>query len=219
MPQRVFILIFHGVGEPSRPLEPGEEKVWISVSSLRSVLDATATHPDLRLTFDDGNSSDRDVVLDELVERGLQATFFVVADRIGKPGFLGPDAVREMIAAGMSVQSHGVCHRAWRGLDRSALAHELNGSRVQIEDVTGQPVDEVAIPYCVYDRRVLRAVREAGYRRVYSCDRGAADPGAWLQPRNQISAGEDARKLDEILSPTLGTRLEIALKAPVKRWR
>jgi peptidoglycan/xylan/chitin deacetylase (PgdA/CDA1 family) len=219
VPSRVFILIFHGVGDPPRPLEPGEEKAWVSRRNLRSILDAAAGRPDVRLTFDDGNSSDHDRVLPELVDRGLRATFFVVADRIGGRDFLSPAAIRDLIAAGMSVQSHGTRHRVWRGLDRHSLERDLKASRARIEDVTGKPVNEVAIPYCLYDRRVLRAVRDTGYRRVYTCDGGSARVDSWLQARNQISAGEDARKLEEIVSPSLPVRLEIAIKTPIKRWR
>ena len=219
MSARIFILIFHGVGEPPRALEPGEERVWISRRSLASVLDAAAQRSDVRLTFDDGNRSDVELALPELVTRGLRATFFVVADRIDRPGFLSARMIRELLEAGMDVQSHGMHHRQWRGLGARELDDELVRARAIITDVTQHPVTEVAVPYCLYDRRVLTAVRAAGYDRVYTCDRGDTDPDGWLQARNQISHGEDHRRLDEITAPRLATRLEIALKAPIKRWR
>ena len=219
MPARVYILIFHGVGEPTRPLEPGEANVWLSLRDFRAVLDAVAERDDIVVTFDDGNASDHTLALPELVARGLQATFFVVADRIDRPAFLSAGAIHELLDAGMAVQSHGKRHRVWRHLDRESLNEELVSARATIEDVIARPVDEVAIPFCLYDRRVLAALRDADYRHVYSCDRGAARPSAWLQARNQISAGEDRRKLAEIVSPAVGARLEIALKRPIKRWR
>jgi peptidoglycan/xylan/chitin deacetylase (PgdA/CDA1 family) len=217
--ERVFILIFHGVGDPPRALEAGEERVWTSRPSLNSVLDAAAERDDIRLTFDDGNRSDYELALPELVARNLRATFFVVAERIDQDGFLSAAMIREMLDAGMSVQSHGMRHRQWRGLDGSALDEELTRARGMIESVTGRGVSEVALPFCQYDRRVLRAVRSAGYARVYTCDRGPTNPDRWLQARNQISRGEDRRRVQEIASPRLSTRLEIALKAPIKRWR
>ena len=183
------------------------------------MLDAVVGRPEIRLTFDDANASDRAHALPELLARGLRATFFVVAGRIDRPGFLTADSVRELAAAGMMIQSHGMRHRLWRGMDSVALEEELVTARERLEDVVGTPITEVAIPFCQYDRGVLRHLRAAGYRRVYTCDRGPARPGAWLQARNQISAGDDARKVDEITSPTLGLRLEIAAKAPIKRWR
>ena len=183
------------------------------------MLDAVAEHDDIRLTFDDGNASDYAVALTELLARGLRATFFVVAGRIDQPHFLTSAAIRELLDAGMDVQSHGMQHRVWRGLDAARLDMELVRARAVIEDVVARPVDEVAIPYCLYDRRVLRALRKADYRHVFTCDGGPADPGAWLQARSQISSGDDGRKVDEIVSPPLLSRLTIAMKKPVKRWR
>ena len=219
MPERVFRLIFHGVGDPPRPLEPGEEKVWISLTSLRSVLDEAAQRADVRLSFDDCNRSDRDLVLPELLARDLRATFFVVAGRIDQPGFLTRGGLRELVDAGMSVQSHGMRHRVWRGLDEASMHEELVVARGSIAELTGQPVEDVAIPFCLYDRRVLRQLRAAGYRHVHTCDGGAANPAAWLQPRTQISRGEDAGKLREITAPKLAEHLERALKKSAKRWR
>jgi peptidoglycan/xylan/chitin deacetylase (PgdA/CDA1 family) len=219
MPEQVFILIFHGVGDPPRVLEPGEERVWVSRRSFCSVLDAAAERPNIRLSFDDANRSDYEVALPELIARDLRATFFVPAGRIGQPAFLSAEMIHEMVAAGMSFQSHGVRHLAWRGLEGEILDRELRESRVMIEEVTGESVEEAAIPYCQYGRHVLSAVRAAGYDRVFTCDRGPADPAAFMQARNQISCGEDAGKVEEVISPPLSTRLEIALKAPIKRWR
>lgn len=219
MAGRVFHLIFHGVGEPPRELDPGEPRVWVGLADLRSVLDAAAGRPDVRLTFDDGNASDRELVLPELLERGLRATFFVPAGKVGEPGFLTPDGVQELVEAGMAVQSHGMSHRSWRGLDERSLHEELVLARGRLEQLTGRPVDEVALPFCQYDRRVLRRLRAEGYRRVYTCDRGAADPGAWLQARNEVERGEDGAKVAEVLAPSLALRLEIALKTAIKRRR
>jgi len=219
VPERVFRLIFHGVGDPPRALEAGEDKVWISLASLRSVLDEVVQRPDVRLSFDDSNRSDHDLVLPELVARGLRATFFVVAGRIDQPGFLTRAALRELADAGMSIQSHGMRHRVWRGLDEASRHEELVVARELIAEMTGRPVNEVAIPFCLYDRRILRQLRDAGYRHVHTCDGGAANPAEWLQPRTQISCGEDGRKVAQITAPKLSARIERTLKTTVKRWR
>jgi peptidoglycan/xylan/chitin deacetylase (PgdA/CDA1 family) len=218
-PARVHILIFHGIGEPTRAFEPGEDKVWVSLADFRSVLDVVAERDDVVVSFDDGNASDHALALPELAARGLRATFFIVADRIDRPAFLSVGAIHELLEAGMSVQSHGMRHRVWRGLDGAAMREELVSARAIIEDVIGRAVDEVAIPYCLYDRRVLAALRDADYRHVFTCDRGPAKASAWLQARNQISAGEDGRKVAEITSPPVITRVEIAAKKAIKRRR
>jgi peptidoglycan/xylan/chitin deacetylase (PgdA/CDA1 family) len=178
-----------------------------------------AERGDVQLTFDDANRSDHEIALPELVARGLRATFFVVAGRINAPGFLAEQQLRELSDAGMSIQSHGMRHRSWRRLDETSLHEELVTARDMIEDMVGQPVRETAIPFCLYDRRVLSWARNVGYRHVYTCDGGPAKRGAWLQPRTQISAGEDGARLNEIVVPTVRLRAARAVKGQIKRWR
>ena len=52
----------------------------------------------MRLSFDDGNSSDVEIALPALRERGLPRRFFVVAGRLDRPGSLSRDDVRELHA-------------------------------------------------------------------------------------------------------------------------
>src|SRR5919197_6239381 len=98
MQQRTINLTFHGIGEPERRLDPGEQDVWLSRSRFLAVLDAAAATSDVRITFDDGNASDVEEALPELRRRGLTATFFVVAGRLGSHGFLDDRGVRKLAA-------------------------------------------------------------------------------------------------------------------------
>ena len=88
---RSVILNFHGIGVPSRALEPGEDRFWISRDAYRAILDAVVAAngvPSVSITFDDGNLSDIAIGAPELAARGLTATFFVLAGRLGTPGSL-----------------------------------------------------------------------------------------------------------------------------------
>src|SRR6185312_11876791 len=94
---------FHGIGQPSRDLQPGEDAVWINLPEFESILDSVAGRDDVQLTFDDGNLSDINHALPALRERGLTATFFVVAGRIGTAHFLDEDDIRMLAAEGMTI--------------------------------------------------------------------------------------------------------------------
>jgi peptidoglycan/xylan/chitin deacetylase (PgdA/CDA1 family) len=214
-------LTFHGIGEPARDLEPGESDVWVSRDRFHSMLDAVAERADVRITFDDGNASDVEHALFALNERGLTATFFVVAGRLGSPGFLDAEGVRQLAAAGMSIGSHGMRHRAWRSLDATALHEELVDAKRVLERVVGQPVTQAACPFGSYDHRVLGALRRCAYRRVYTSDRGAARSGAWLQPRTSIRSTDDDSSLDRILADGAHRRAGLLRRVELtaKRWR
>jgi peptidoglycan/xylan/chitin deacetylase (PgdA/CDA1 family) len=216
VPDRAVNLTFHGVGTPVRPFDPGEAEVWVDRQRFLSVLDSVAGRDDVRITFDDGNASDVELALPALQERGLRGTFFVVAGRVGSPGFLDAAGVRELQAAGMTIGCHGMRHRPWRGLDERALHEELVDAKRVLEDVAGVPVKEAACPFGSYDRKVLRFLRRSGYRHVYTSDRGVARFGDWLQTRNTIHAGDDPGLLEGI---TAHRALRQRAKLVAKRWR
>ena len=104
MRRRIINLTFHGIGEPERALEPGEEQVWLDSDQFQSALDSVVGRSDVRITFDDGNASDVEQALPGLRQRGLTATFFIVAGRLSEPGFLDDRGVRALAAAGITLE-------------------------------------------------------------------------------------------------------------------
>ena len=221
MRPRCINLTFHGIGEPGRALEPGERDVWVSRTRFGALLDALAGRGDVRITFDDGNASDVVHALPALRRRGLSATFFVVAGRLGTPGFLDAAGVRALADAGMTIGCHGMRHRPWRELDDAALREELLDGRRMLEAIVAHPVDQAGCPFGSYDRRVLRHLRRYGYDRVYTSDRGTAGADAWLQARNSLGPGDDAGTLDRIASSDARAHdaLRRRAKLVAKRWR
>ena len=71
--------------------------MWVTRERFLSLLDAVTGRDDVRITFDDGNASDVEQALPALRERGLTATFFVVAGRLGTPRFLDRHGVAELV--------------------------------------------------------------------------------------------------------------------------
>jgi len=210
---------FHGVGEPPRPLDHGEAMVWLRTDRFAAILDALHGRDDVRLSFDDSNRSDVDVALPLLLERGMTATFFVLAGRLEDPHHLGVDDLRRLRDAGMTIGSHGLHHIDWRRCEADALARELAESRTILEDAVGDVVDQAAIPFGSYDRRVLAQARRDGrYARMYTSDSGPARAGAWLQPRTSV-ANDGVAPSALAQPPGVAARAERTLKGLVKRWR
>jgi peptidoglycan/xylan/chitin deacetylase (PgdA/CDA1 family) len=198
----VHNICFHGIGSPRRALEPGEENYWISVEAFLRMLDLLAERPAVRISFDDGNASDVDIALDALRARGLSATFFVVAGRLGEVGSLGRDDLRALDGAGMTIGTHGMDHRSWRGLDAADLERELVDARIQIAEAVGHAIDEAALPLGAYDRRLLGALRQLGYTKVHTSDRRVAREGNWLQPRFSVVATDTPETLENEMLAT-----------------
>jgi peptidoglycan/xylan/chitin deacetylase (PgdA/CDA1 family) len=206
-------ICFHGVGVPGRELEPGEARYWTSVDEFHRILDEIATWPDVRISFDDGNESDIRHGLPALVERGLTATFFVLASRFGSAGSLGEEDVRSLRAAGMTIGTHGMDHVPWRGLSPEARHVELVVARDRIAAIAGTAVTEAACPLGRYDRSLLGALRGLGYERVHTSDRRHARAGAWVQPRFSIRTEDTAGSLRASVLPRPGLVARAKLSA------
>ena len=221
MPAHVTNICFHGIGEPTRDLEPGEERYWISQDAYTDILDAIAGRPEVRISFDDGNRSDVELALPGLLERGLTATFFVLAGRLGTPGSLDRLDVRLLRVAGMRIGSHGMDHVSWRNLDAAGVRRELIEARGRITMIAGEAVEEAALPMGRYDRTTLRHLRRLGYEHVYTSDRAHAVEGAWLQPRFSVTAGDDGDSVRSqmLTSQGIARRMERQAAGLVKRLR
>jgi peptidoglycan/xylan/chitin deacetylase (PgdA/CDA1 family) len=217
----VVNLTVHGIGPVTRMLDPGEDGTWVSVAQFEQVLDAVVGRPDVRITFDDGNSSDLEIGLPRLLERGLTAEFFVLAGMLGEKGKLDAGGVRELQRAGMRIGSHGWAHRDWRRIDEAQAVQEFADAHRVLAKLTGQPVNRVAIPFGSYDRRVLARLRQARISRAYTSDGGRTRPDGWLQARNSLrhDIGPEwtARVLDG--TPALPVRARKLAARAVKRVR
>jgi peptidoglycan/xylan/chitin deacetylase (PgdA/CDA1 family) len=214
-------ICFHGIGTPKRELEPGEDRYWVSTEQFQAVLDEVLTWPSVRISFDDGNTSDLEIGLPALQDRGLTADFFVLAGRLGTPGCLDEAAVCELHAAGMAIGSHGMRHQPWPGLTAGDQHEELVAARDRLSSVTGTAVASAACPLGRYDRRVLRQLRQLGYTRIYTSDRQRARSQAWLQPRYSVRRDDTPASLREeaLVGPALIGRLRLQAVGAIKRLR
>lgn len=212
---------FHGIGTPGRELEPGEAPYWVDHSTFVQVLDLLAEDPRVRISFDDGNASDIALGLPGLLERGLRATFFVLAGRLDRPGSLRTEDVQALADVGMGIGTHGMDHRPWRGLDPGQRRRELEEARRVLTEVVRSPVTEAALPLGRYDRELLGHLRELRYAAVHTSDRRWAREGAWLQPRFSVRDGDTANSVRTTVlgRQAVGRRAERALVGAVKRWR
>jgi peptidoglycan/xylan/chitin deacetylase (PgdA/CDA1 family) len=214
-------ICFHGIGTPRRELEPGEGRYWVAVDAFHAMLDVIAATPGVRITFDDGNASDLEIALDGLRQRGLSASFFVLAGRLGSRGSLDADGLRQLVRGGMTVGTHGMDHRRWPGLSLHDRERELVEARATIADVVGMPVNEAAVPFGAYDRRLLAELRRLGYAKVHTSDGTIAQSDAWLQPRVSVTATDTAEtvRMGLLAPPSRFRRVQAAVKGRLKSLR
>lgn len=135
-------------------------------TSLETFLRAPA--PDqVALTFDDGHETHYAFAFPILAGLGFSATFFITTSWVGTEPYVSWTQLREMTAAGMSIQSHTHTHPFLSTLDRNAVARELTESKRQLDTELGQETITLALPGGDAPRHAhAPCIRKAGYRII-----------------------------------------------------
>ena len=85
------------------------------------------------LTFDDGFSSDVDVVLPMLKANNAIATFFIVCDYLNKDGYMTNDQVVQLSNNNMQIGSHSLTHPNFVDLPLRFKKDEFRSSKIFLE--------------------------------------------------------------------------------------
>lgn len=158
------------------------------------------------LTFDDGYSSDWEIVFPRLVEHGAGATFFIVTDWIGREGYLTRTQIREMSAAGMQIGSHSQSHANFLDLDTDTITSELAGSRQTLEDITGTEITTFSFPFGYETPALIEGVLRNGYRYCCTSRHGIATRHARVIPRNSINSSMSCLDVHNTVTASISTR-------------
>ena len=171
-------------------------------------------------TFDDGHRSIYEIALPIMRDR-VPSIVFVSTGFLGDDDWIGEAEVRALAEAGVEIAAHSVHHLNLATLGPAKLERELVDSRKRLQDITGDAIAEMSLPGGHHTRDVLRAVRDAGYERVY-CSEPGRGTTRWGGVRRQwILADQTDATFEKMCSgwvpPAL--RLRYTLSGPVKRVR
>lgn len=181
----VVFLMYHELELPGRALchaEPGYVRYVLQASDFRGQMEilkrkdwrGTSVGEAVRqfskntaaITFDDGCETDLLAAAPILREFGFGATFFITTGWLGRPGFLSASQLRELASLGFEIGSHSLTHAHLTDLDHAALHREISGSKLELEQILGQPIEHFSCPGGSYNARVAQLARKAGYRTV-----------------------------------------------------
>jgi peptidoglycan/xylan/chitin deacetylase (PgdA/CDA1 family) len=195
----VHNVIFHEIVGADQETPVGAGRFWMRQRQFEGVLDVLKDRDDVVITFDDGFFSDVSMALPALARRGLTAKFFVTTANLGRPGYLRPKDVTTLAGSCMTVGSHGDRHISWRRLSGGELTDEVTRSRTVLEELIGEPVEELSMPSGQYNRHVLKILGELGFQRVYTVDGPWARADNWLQPRFAVTHMDTPGTIQAIL--------------------
>jgi peptidoglycan/xylan/chitin deacetylase (PgdA/CDA1 family) len=135
------------------------------------------------LTFDDGYDDHHQVVFPLLKSYGFTGTFFIVTQFVDerRVGYMGWEHVREMAAAGMSMEAHTKTHPTLDARAYEFLVYQILGSIESLEHHTGQRPRMFSYPVGRYDRDTLSVMQSTDILRAVT-----TQPGAYHTTDNRL---------------------------------
>jgi peptidoglycan/xylan/chitin deacetylase (PgdA/CDA1 family) len=118
------------------------------------------------ITFDDGCESDLLTAAPVLKQCRFNATLYVTAGFVGKPGYLSSAQLSELSKQGFEIGCHSMTHAYLNDLDQSGLDREISQAKKALEQIIGKRVEHFSCPGGRYNARVVDSVRAAGYRSL-----------------------------------------------------
>ena len=174
------------------------------------------------LTFDDGYRNFFEQGLPVLVRHDFSATLFLASGHVGgENGWADPpprlgtlpllswDQAMGLSAAGMEIGSHSKSHPDLRQLAPLEIEGEIVGSRTEIADRIGRPVESFAYPF----GRVGNAARQVVRREFRAACTGvlkrAADEPLHELPRVDMFYLRSSASLEKLLNGQLDRHLTV----------
>jgi peptidoglycan/xylan/chitin deacetylase (PgdA/CDA1 family) len=120
----------------------------------------------LVITIDDGWDDGFTNALPILIRHGYVATYFVIAGRIDRPGFLTRIHLQSLVAEGDEIGDHTMDHQYLTRQSGAKLTYEIDAAAARIAQVTGYWPESLAYPYGSENGRVVAAVGRCQSLRI-----------------------------------------------------
>jgi len=171
------ILMYHEIGNGPNSLYVSQENFRAQMHYLRSnnynIVTMAAARDMLVngdippktavLTFDDGYVSVYTRAWPILQEYGFPATVYVCSSFPGLYNYLTWDQIKTLQAGGIEIGSHTRSHPALNAVSSAKLTEEVIGSKKELEEKLGVPVNSFCYPSGAYNEYTPDVVKKAGY--------------------------------------------------------
>ncbi len=190
----VPIITYHSIEKPLD--EAGNELYCVPMEEFKAQMDIVNSKA--KLTFDDGDITNYTYAYPVLKEKGMKAYFFILVSKVGEPGYMAWQQIKELRDAGMTIGSHGMMHRILTILSENELDYELKDSKKILEDNLQQPIEYLSLPRGFYDHKVIAKAKEAGYKAAFSSN--PEDEDDFLHGRIAVKAYWNLAKFTKIVN-------------------
>lgn len=142
------------------------------------------------LTFDDGYADAATAAFPVLQRYGFTATFYIVTDFVGQPGYMTWEQINMLRAYGMEIGSHTISHPDLTARSLEVAAQEIVTSKSIIEKNIGVPIKSFCYPLGRYAPLLAEMVRDAGYTNAVTTQFSQNMELLYELPRRRVLGGE-----------------------------
>jgi peptidoglycan/xylan/chitin deacetylase (PgdA/CDA1 family) len=140
----------------------------------------------IALTFDDGYLDAYHSVLPILRQYNAVATFYIVSDFIGRPGYMGWAELQALRDAGMELGAHSVSHPDLTMLAQAEAAAQIGESRRILREQLGVPVESFCYPAGRFNEQIVELTRAAGFTNATTTVQDGPQHDLYRLPRLRI---------------------------------
>lgn len=144
---------------------------FITPSEFTSALSGKLKLPQksIILSFDDGYKDFYTEVFPILKEENVKAVDYVIADFLNRPNFMFSYQVQEIAKSPLiEVGAHTMDHVWLKGVSKETASYEIGKSRVDLQKLTGKPINSFAYPFGALDQQAVELVRDSGFTNAVS---------------------------------------------------
>ncbi|WP_195989518.1 polysaccharide deacetylase family protein [Clostridium sp. D53t1_180928_C8] len=199
---RIPILMYHSISDqdPNNNLlvPPSmfeEQMAWLEANgftamNLDEALEAMETGKvpkrPVVITFDDGYSDNYTSAFPSLKNHGLKATFFVITDGVDNGYYMSSDMLKEMQAAGMSIESHTANHLELDKLSREDAYDSIKRGQDFLRNNIGSDGNYLCYPVGKYNDETIEIQKELGIKAATTTKGGISSIGDGLHQLKRV---------------------------------
>lgn len=199
---RIPILMYHSISDedPNNnllvpPAMFEEQMAWLEENNFTSmsmdeVLESMETGKvpkrPVVITFDDGYSDNYTSAFPSLKNHGLKATFFVITDGVDDGYYMSSDMLKEMQAAGMSIENHTANHLELDKLSREDAYDSIKRGQEFLRNVIGSDGNYLCYPVGKYNDETIEIQKELGIKAATTTQGGISSVGDGLYQLKRV---------------------------------
>lgn len=115
------------------------------------------------LSFDDGYDNMHSAAYPILQKYGFIGSFAIITDRVGSPGYMNWNQIKELKNSGNEISSHSVSHPDLSQVSYVKLSSELLQSKETLDNVLHQDTKVLIYPSGKYNENVVKQAAALGY--------------------------------------------------------